>query len=149
MFLGVIFLLHDNGNDTPNYDNNSNDISTSILVLDDDPDITALLEAALQRSGYNVCGFTDPISALEQFKLNSERYSLVISDLRMPVMNGFEFITNIRQLSPEIKILLMTAFDVNGDSEFTIHFNAQKISGLIQKPISIQKLKEIIKQAMR
>lgn len=149
MFLGVIFLLHGNGNDTPNYDNNSNDISTSILVLDDDPDITALLETALQRSGYNVCGFTDPISALEQFKLNSERYSLVISDLRMPVMNGFEFITNIRQLSPEIKILLMTAFDVNGDSEFTIHFNAQKISGLIQKPISIQKLKEIIKQAMR
>jgi two-component system response regulator PilR (NtrC family) len=148
MFLGVIFLLHDNGNDTPNYDNNSNDISTSILVLDDDPDITALLEAALQRSGYNVCGFTDPISALEQFKLNSENYSLVISDLRMPVMNGLEFITNIRQLSPEIKILLMTAFDVNGDSEFTIHFNAQKISGLIQKPISIQKLKEIIKQAM-
>ena len=149
MFLGVIFLLHGNDNDTPNYDNNSNNISTSILVLDDDPDITALLEAALQRSGYNVCGFTDPISALEQFKLNSERYSLVISDLRMPVMNGFEFITNIRQLSPEIKILLMTAFDVNGESEFDYHFNAQKISGLIQKPISIQKLKEIIKQAMR
>ena len=143
-------MLQGNDNDTRNYDNNSSGIPTSsILVLDDDPDITALLEAALQRTGYNVCGFTDPISALEQFKLNSENYSLVISDLRMPGMNGFEFITNIRQLSPEIKILLMTAFDVHGDSEFDFHFNAQKINGLIQKPLSIQKLKEIIKQTMR
>jgi CheY-like chemotaxis protein len=148
MFLGVIFLQRGNDNDTRDYDNNSTDISTSILVLDDDLDIIALLETALQRSGYNIFGFTDPITALDHFRLNSEHYNLIISDLRMPVMNGFEFVTNIRQLSPEIKILLMTAFDVNGDSEFANHFNAQKISGLIQKPVSIQRLKQIIKQTI-
>ena len=134
-------------NNSQSYDDKSH-ASYSILVLDDDPDITAFLETALQRNGYNVCGFTDPITALERFKLNSENYSLIISDLRMPVMNGFEFITNIRQLSPEIKILLMTAFDVNGDSEYDFHFNAQKINGLIQKPVSIQKFNKIIKQTV-
>src|SRR5918912_3124448 len=122
--------------------------SSSILLLDDELDIVALLKTALQRTGYNVYDFTDPIAALERFKLNSENYSLIISDLRMPVMNGFEFITNIRQLSPEIKILLMTAFDVNGDSEYDFHFNAQKINGLIQKPVSIQKFNKIIKQTV-
>jgi CheY-like chemotaxis protein len=98
--------------------------SSSILLLDDELDIVALLKTALQRTGYNVFGLSYPIAALEHFKLNPENYVLIISDLRMPVINGFEFITNIRQSSPKIKILLMTAFDVNGDSEFDLHFNA-------------------------
>ncbi len=145
-------MWRSNGNDSRNYDNKSN-ITTisssscsSILVLDDEPDITFLVETALKRNGYNVFGFTDPFLALEHFKLNSKNYGLVISDVRMPAMNGFEFITNIRQLSPEIKAVIMTAFDVNDDSEYAIHFKAQKINGFIQKPISLQKLNEIINQ---
>jgi len=83
--------------------------SSSYLLLDDELDIVALLKTALQRTGYNVFGLSYPIAALEHFKLNPENYVLIISDLRMPVINGFEFITNIRQSSPKIKILLMTA----------------------------------------
>ena len=83
--------------------------SSSYLLLDDELDIVALLKTALQRTGYNVFGLSCPIAALEHFKLNPENYVLIISDLRMPVINGFEFITNIRQSSPKIKILLMTA----------------------------------------
>jgi DNA-binding NtrC family response regulator len=82
----------------------------SILVLDDDFDITTLIKIALQRHGYDVFGFTDPFLALEHFKINHSTYSLVISDLRMPNMSGFQFIQNIKIIRPKINVLLMSAF---------------------------------------
>ena len=122
--------------------------SGSILVLDDDFDITTLIKIALQRHGYNVFGFTDPLLALEHFKINHSTYSLVISDLRMPSMSGFQFIQNIKLIRPKINVLLMSAFDVIGDSEFSTHSSEYEIDGFLQKPISIKKLNSIIKSYM-
>jgi DNA-binding NtrC family response regulator len=116
----------------------------SILVLDDDFDITMLIKIALQRHGYNVFGFTDPFLALEHFKINHSTYSLVISDLRMPSMSGFQFIQNIKLIRPRINVLLMSAFDVLGDSEFSTQSSRYEIDGFLQKPISIKKLNSII-----
>ena len=120
----------------------------SILVLDDDFDITTLIKIALQRHGYNVFGFTDPFLALGDFKINHSTYSLVISDLRMPSMSGFQFIQNIKLIRPKINVLLMSAFDVIGDSEFSTHSSEYEIDGFLQKPISIKKLNSIIKSYM-
>ena len=120
----------------------------SILVLDDDFDITTLIKIALQRHGYDVFGFTDPFLALEHFKINHSTYSLVISDLRMPSMSGFQFIQNIKIIRPKINVLLMSAFDVIGDSEFSTHSSEYEIDGFLQKPISIEKLNSIIKSYM-
>ena len=116
----------------------------SILVLDDDFEITTLIKIALQRHGYDVFGFTDPFLALEHFKINHSTYSLVISDLRMPSMSGFQFIQNIKLIKPKINVLLMSAFDVIGDSEFSTQSSEYEIDGFLQKPISIKKLNSII-----
>ena len=110
----------------------------SILVLDDDFDINNLLKISLKKKGYNVFGFTDPLLALEHFKINHSNYSLVISDLRMPVMSGFEFLHNIKLMKPKINVLLMSAFDMKGDSEFTKYSKNYVIDGFIQKPIAIK-----------
>ena len=115
----------------------------SILVLDDDFDINNMLKMSLQKHGYNVFGFTDPLLALEHFKTNLSNYSLVISDLRMPIMNGFEFVKQVKKMNPKIKVLLMTAFEIN-DVEFTRVLPKPKIDGFIQKPISMRKLNGII-----
>jgi DNA-binding NtrC family response regulator len=115
----------------------------SILVLDDDFDINNIIKLALQNHGYNVFGFTDPVLALEHFKSNHSTYSLVLSDLRMPVMNGFEFVRQVKKMNPKIKVLLMTAFEIN-EMEFTRVLPKPKIDGFIQKPISIRKLNGII-----
>jgi DNA-binding response OmpR family regulator len=69
----------------------------SILVLDDDFDINNIIKLALQSHGYDVFGFTDPLLALEHFRINHSTYSLVLSDLRMPVMNGFEFVRQVKK----------------------------------------------------
>jgi DNA-binding NtrC family response regulator len=114
----------------------------SILVLDDDFDINNLLKISLKKKGYNVFGFTDPLLALEHFKINHSIYSLVISDLRMPVMSGFEFLHNIKLMKPKINVLLMS------DSEFTKYSKNYVIDGFIQKPIAIKTLYNIVDSYM-
>jgi CheY-like chemotaxis protein len=115
----------------------------SILVLDDDPDNATLFRLGLQRKfGSDVFAFTDPLLALEHFKINSERYGLVISDLNMPAMNGYELVTKVKQINPDIKICIISAFEVN-DLELN-PLNSVKIDEFLQKPLSIGKLTETI-----
>ncbi|MGN6632494.1 MAG: response regulator [Nitrososphaeraceae archaeon] len=114
----------------------------SILVLDDDPDIGSIFKLGLQKKfGSDVFAFTDPFLALEHFKINSERYVVVISDVRMPVMNGYEFVTKVRQINQDIKICLMSAFEVN---DLEPDLKSLMIDEFLQKPISLEKLTEII-----
>ena len=116
--------------------------NSKVMVVDDDNDIATLVRMALQRNGFeNVFAFTDPLLALEHFKLNHEDYSLVISDIRMPGLNGFEFAEYLSKVKPEIKVILMSAFDINSVKNFKYSSN---ISGLIQKPISPKKLAKIV-----
>ena len=115
----------------------------SILVLDDDPDNATLFRLGLQRKfGSDVFAFTDPLLALEHFKINSERYGLVISDLNMPAMNGYELVTKVKQINPDIKICIISAFEVN-DLELN-PLNSVKVDEFLQKPLSIGKLTETI-----
>jgi two-component SAPR family response regulator len=87
--------------------------TVGILVLDDDFDLSSLVKQILQKQGFkNVFSFTDPLLALEHFRINHKNYSLIISDVRMPGMNGFEFAIQARKISSKIKILLMTAFEI-------------------------------------
>lgn len=72
--------------------------SKSILVLDDEFDVMNIIKLGLQKKGsFEVYGFTDPVLALEHFKTNAEHYSLVISDTRMPEMNGYEFAKQVKK----------------------------------------------------
>jgi DNA-binding response OmpR family regulator len=119
-----------------------------VLVLDDEFDIVALLKHSLQKHGYHVFGFTDPLMALEHFMLNCTGYYLVISDVRMPVMNGFEFIKKVRAILPSIKIFLMSAFDIN-DIQYSKILLPLKVDGCIQKPISLKEMIRIVQKHLK
>jgi CheY-like chemotaxis protein len=111
-----------------------------IMVLDDDFDISLLIKQILQKHHFkNVFAFTDPLLALEHFRINHKDYSLIISDIRMPTMNGFQFVSEARKINPKVKILLMTAFEIN-DKEFARALPKQKIDGLIRKPATSQEI---------
>ena len=120
----------------------------SILILDDEYDIVTIIKTALEREKYSVFGFTEPLMALEHFNTNSINYDLVISDLRMPVMNGFDFIKGARQIKSEVKVLLMTAFAVEEDPDFTMRIKSHNIDGFLQKPFSIRQLNNMVKNHM-
>jgi CheY-like chemotaxis protein len=111
--------------------------SGSILVLDDEFDIINPIKHSLQRIGLHVYAFTDPNLALEHFRINCKDYILVVSDIRMPGMNGFEFVRKVREIRPAIKVLLMSAFEINS-TELSVGLGGAKIEGFIQKPISLR-----------
>jgi CheY-like chemotaxis protein len=111
-----------------------------ILVLDDDFDLATLVKQILQKDVFkNVFAFTDPLLALEHFRINHKDYSLIVSDIRMPTMNGFEFVREARKINPKVKILLMTAFEID-DKEFARVLPKPKIDGLIRKPASSKQI---------
>jgi CheY-like chemotaxis protein len=123
---------------------NNNNNNRSILVLDDEPDITAIIEQSLQGLGFRVSAFTDPIVALEYFNLNfRDCCSLTISDIRMPGMNGYEFVKKVKEIKPDGKIILMSAFEIN-DIELSKVLPGIRIDAFLQKPFSIRKLNGLI-----
>jgi CheY-like chemotaxis protein len=115
-----------------------------ILVVDDEEDILYVIRSYLEREHLNVLTFSSPKQALEHLQ-DCKDCSLVLSDIRMPEMNGFEFVRNVRKLKPEIKILFMTAFEIN-QSEFEQVLPSTKIEGFIKKPAGQQ---EIVERVMK
>ncbi|MDE1816955.1 MAG: response regulator, partial [Thaumarchaeota archaeon] len=79
-----------------------------ILVVDDEPDITASLKNGLQRKGFEVDVYNDPTDALSNFR--PDVYDLLLIDIRMPKMNGFELYREVKKKSNSVKICFFTAF---------------------------------------
>ena len=112
-----------------------------IGVVDDELDIAQLFRDALQtKNGFTIFAFTDSKVAFEHFALNREDYTLVISDLRMPSINGMELIKKIKELNPYIRTILMTAFAINDDL-FQEYAKKELINGFLQKPIHLGDLR--------
>ena len=115
----------------------------SILAVDDEPDIVNLIKQSLDMRGFKVCTFTNALAALEHFKSNSRYYDIVISDIRMPGMNGYEFIKHVKNINPKVKAVLMSAFEIN-DKEFHNLLPDIKVDAFLQKPFRIPQLKDTI-----
>jgi two-component SAPR family response regulator len=115
----------------------------AILVLDDDQDIVTILKIGLTRQGFYVAAFTDPNLALEEFGLNYKDYDLVISDIRLPQMKGFEFIKKVKEIKPIVKIFFMTAFEIV-DIERSNIFPSVNIDEFIQKPLTPEKIRNLV-----
>lgn len=123
-------------------------LQNSILVVDDEFDIVTLIRRSLQNHGFNTLGFTDPIIALEQFQNNSKSFAMVISDIRMPSMNGYELIRKIKSIHPTIKTILISAFEIN-KNEFSKVMPSVKIDAFISKPISLKELVNIVENILK
>jgi response regulator RpfG family c-di-GMP phosphodiesterase len=117
----------------------------SILVVDDEPDIVTIIKMALQRNGWVIKEFTNPVLALQYFEQYSTNYDAVLSDIRMPGMNGFDLIRKIKAIKPDVRIFLMTALDISM-SELEKVLPSVKVDGLIEKPVSMSMLVSVIEK---
>jgi DNA-binding NtrC family response regulator len=112
-----------------------------VSIVDDELDITELFHDALcSISGISVFTFNDPILALKHFTNNKDEYVLVISDLRMPGLNGLELLKKAKNLNRNVRTILISAFEVENDKVLLNYINEGIIDKFMQKPITLNHL---------
>jgi len=111
-------------------------------VIDDDVDISRLFYEVLHENfnGVDVFSFTDPILALEHFAENKSAYALVISDLRMPGLNGMELLKRVKDSNSSVRTILMSAYNFDEDKLFQEYMEKGIIDSNIEKPVTIHRL---------
>ncbi len=115
-----------------------------VLVLDDEPGITLLCQRLLTRHGFEVVSYNQPRQAMEA--LNSQRFDLLLVDIRLPEIDGFDVIAHAQRVQPDLAVLVMTGF---GTVETAIRALRQGVDGLILKPFeSGEELVQAARQAL-
>ena len=104
-------------------------VEATVLIVDDDRTIVRLCQRLLERASYQVITAMDPVEALKM--LEHQRVDLMISDIRMPFMDGFELITRAKQIQPDLPALVMTGY---GSIDNAIQALHRGVDGLILKP---------------
>jgi len=111
----------------------------SIAIIDDDPDLLNLFSEALQMSGYNVSSFSDPNLAYQQIKENSNEYSLLIINDKMPKINALFLSTKLLEVNPKLNVILLSNFK---DFKYNYKFN------ILKKRVSISKLINAVNESI-
>jgi DNA-binding response OmpR family regulator len=114
-----------------------------IMIVDDEKDILSILKSGLEAKGkFAVDTFSSGEVALEAFSGSApDHYDLVLTDIRMPKMNGFDLYRRIREKNASVPIAFITAFEIN-EEEFSKVMPSIKVRDFIKKPIRIPDLVE-------
>jgi DNA-binding NtrC family response regulator len=109
-----------------------------ILLVDDEVDVISVFKMILEMNGYEVDAYTDPTSALDDFKPNF--YGLLLLDIRMPTINGFELYRKMRNIDDKVSVCFITAFE-DYREEFKESFPMlDEFKYFIRKPKAIEDL---------
>jgi DNA-binding response OmpR family regulator len=109
-----------------------------ILLVDDEVDVISVFKMILEMNGYEVDAYTDPTSALDDFKPNF--YGLLLLDIRLPTINGFELYRKMRNIDDKVSVCFITAFE-DYREEFKESFPMlDEFKYFIRKPKAIEDL---------
>lgn len=120
----------------------------SVIVVDDEIELSTLFKAFLRKEGYDAISFSDPVMALEYFKKTFDKHSLIITDMRMPGMSGIELAKKIREFNNKVKIFLITAFDIS-EMRNNSDYKVARIDNIIQKPVHLSDLREMLNNSLK
>jgi len=121
---------------------NNRAFSKTVLLVDDDPDVTTVFGLGLQDEGFDVHTYNDPLEALSQFR--PDFYDLLLVDINMPEMNGIDLSIKILELDTNVKICFITAGDANIEVLREL-YPTRSIGCYIKKPVTIDQLVRRIK----
>ena len=124
---------------------NNRAFSKTVLIIDDDPDVTTVFGLGLQDEGFDVHTYNDPLEALSQFRPNF--YDLLLLDINMPKMNGIDLSIQILELDTNVKICFVTAGEANIEVLREL-YPTRSIGCYIKKPITIENLVRRIKSEL-
>jgi DNA-binding NtrC family response regulator len=121
-----------------------------VTVVDDDIYITKLFDVALRENidGVSVFSFNDPIMAFQHFTENKENYALVISDLRMPGLNGLELLKKVKTSNPKVRTILMSAYNFEEEELYQQYMKEGVINSTIEKPVTMNRLYQRVQEEL-
>jgi DNA-binding response OmpR family regulator len=115
-----------------------------IMIIDDDEDILNLFSDFLGKESYDVVAYLEPLKALKEIENNPTKYSLIITDIRMPGISGIDLVKRVSSINADIKVILTSAFEINGDQLKELTYDE-----LLQKPIHMRELASSISEILR
>ena len=146
MMIGEINATTNNISSTTTITNSNNNNNSSlknnnkkrILIVDDEPDIIIVFKMVLEMNGFEVDTYDNALAALDNFKPNS--YGLLLLDIRMPQMNGFDLYKKLRTVDDKVKVCFITAYE-DYRKEFKESFpELDEVKYFIRKPTAIEDL---------
>jgi DNA-binding NtrC family response regulator len=125
-------------------------VNRIVSVVDDDASTAKFFHEALRQNidGISVFSFVDPIKAFEHFTENKQNYVLVISDLRMPGLNGLELLKKVKSLNPKVRTILMSAYNFEEEEKFQQYMEEVVINSTIEKPVTMNRLYQRVKEQL-
>jgi DNA-binding NtrC family response regulator len=124
--------------------------SRIVSVVDDDISTATFFHEALRQNidGISVFSFIDPVKAFEHFTENRQNYALVISDLRMPGLNGLELLKKVKTSNPKVRTILMSAYNFEEEEKFQQYMEEAVINSTIEKPVTMNRLYERVREQL-
>lgn len=116
-----------------------------VMIVDDEPDVNLAVKIALEQKDYKVDAFKDPLLALENFRKGL--YDLLILDIKMPKMHGFELYRQIKRVDDKVKVFFLTAGEMYYGA-YTDIFQAFDAQCFIRKPIENEELLKRLNKIM-
>jgi two-component system, OmpR family, response regulator ChvI len=117
-----------------------------ILIVDDEVDIANTFKLALECAGFIADVFNDPVKSLSVYKAGA--YDLLLLDIKMPRMSGFELYDKIREIDDKVNVCFVTAYEDYYDEIKKRFPHSEKIEWLIRKPIGIEEFVKKVKSRL-
>ena len=114
-----------------------------VLLLDDDADLRHAVSQGLELEGHEVSVFEDPLAALST--ISRDDYAVIVSDIMMPKMDGFDVLTQVMEIDPVLPVILITG---HGDVPLAVKAMKSGAYDFIEKPFTVQKLATVVERAL-
>ena len=118
----------------------------SVLYVDDEESLVYLVTRVLERLGYRVDGYLDPLEALQAFQANPTRYQAVVTDLSMPTMSGIDFARAVLQARPDLPVVMTSGYVRPKDREQVREVGVRE---LLLKPNTVEELGAVLHRLMQ
>jgi PAS domain S-box-containing protein len=116
--------------------------SGTILLVEDDKQILRVAKDLLEELGFSAIEASNGKEALELYRKNAAEIRLVVTDIGMPLMDGYELFRELKKIEPELPIIISSGF---GDMDVTSKISPEDIAGLISKPYHFDQLRDVLK----
>ena len=136
---------------------NKQNTKRRILVVDDEPDNASIFRITLEDNGFDVDAFNDSMLALSNFK--PDYYDLLILDIKMPKMNGYELYEKVSNMDDKVKVCFLTAYGEHYTEEFKARFTSSGSSStsslrhnnisFIRKPVQLDELVKKVNETIK